>query len=186
MAGAALWISIPWTADMKQKSRSSGCQQGSSSVTRFKERRLMCPVRELFKFVPSLTRIRSIRAGCRLQPVNSRDVCFPWAMVGGSCWIPQCRQDGLPKRPRISRSLDRVRGRFGVCTIRGFLGVKRVDARTESAAREVDSSAEAFIRQRFAVPDRSRLTRLRNRSPYGVADGSTRGTASSVPCGELG
>lgn len=50
-------------------------------------------------------------------------------MVGGSCWIPQCRQDGLPKRPRISRSFDTVRGRFGVCSVSGIhAGVKRVDA----------------------------------------------------------
>jgi hypothetical protein len=33
-------------------------------------------------------------------------------------------------------------------------------------------------------PVRGPLTRLRARPPYGVADGSTRGTASSVPCGE--
>jgi hypothetical protein len=32
---------------------------------------------------------------------------------------------------------------------------------------------------------RGRLTRLRARSPYGVEDGSIRGTASSVPCGEF-
>ena len=34
-------------------------------------------------------------------------------------------------------------------------------------------------------PVRGRLTRLRARSAYGGADGSIRGTASSVPCGEF-
>jgi hypothetical protein len=125
-----------------------------------------------------------LRAGLR---VSSRDGCFSldygWRVLLDSP-MPAGRFPESPPDQSLVRhgagALWCLR-RFGdSCRCEKSGRIRRARPGRRRIPRPGLSSGSAL-----PLPGRGPLTRLRARSAYGVAGGSIRGTASSVPCGEF-
>jgi hypothetical protein len=119
--------------------------------------------------------------------VDSRDVCFSldygWEGPAGS---PNAGRTVYRNAPASVARSTRCGGALVSAAFRGFTGceksgrIRRARPGRRRIPRPALSSGSAA-----PSPGRGPRTRLRARSAYGVADGSIRGTASSVPCGEF-